>query len=170
MDVISHGLIGKIISFGDKKESAFWPVLFSIIPDFVLVPFYFILGWENKRPFFFPHNSDWTGTTITHPFLTSLYDISHSFLFLFIIILPVILIFKLPKISFLAYFFHIIIDIPTHTGEFAIKMFYPLKFEISGFTDAWEWPIPYMLALWAVLLSLCFFFQLRLSKSRKSGR
>jgi len=153
VDFISHILIGKIISSYKEKKSQFWAMFFSFLPDLSLIPFYLILGFENNRVLFFPYNQDWAGTSISHYFLSSLYFLQHSFLFAFIFVLPIILYFRLPKIAFFAYFFHILIDIPTHTGEWAIKIFYPFNYAINGFTDAWSWPFFMMFVLWVILSS-----------------
>lgn len=159
MDIVSHALIGKIFCFFDKKAEGknFWVVLFSIMPDFVLIPFYIVLGKEYGRTFWIAQNVDWAGASITHPALTQLYNITHSLLFALIIILPAVFYFKLPKSAFFVYIFHIIADILTHTGEWAIQIFYPFKFTIAGFSDAWAWPLPLMAISWLVLLLIIFY-------------
>ncbi|HCC59736.1 MAG: hypothetical protein A2402_02630 [Candidatus Staskawiczbacteria bacterium RIFOXYC1_FULL_37_43] len=156
MDILSHILIGKIISFNKTKVAQIWAMLFSFLPDLGQLPFYLVLGYENARPFLFPYNSDWMGARATHPFLTAMWDIPHSFIFLFLIILPVILFFKIPKIAFFAYGLHLLIDIPAHAGEWAIKLFYPLNFTMSGITDAWAWPIWGMALSWIILIIIIF--------------
>lgn len=175
MDFISHALMGKIISLPQKsKKSIFWIIFFSVLPDIPLIPFYFILGYENNRKFFIPLNSDWTNASLTHPFLTVFSEeIFHSFLFAFLIILPLILVFKLPKAAFLAYFIHIIVDIPTHTNQWAIKPFYPFSFSFSGFTDAWAWPIKYIIISWIILLIIIIVFNIFLKlffKNKNSSK
>ena len=153
MDIVSHILIGKLISFNKNKLTQIWAMVFSFLPDLGQIPFYIFLGYKNTRPFFFPLNSDWEGARALYPFLTALWDIPHSFLFALIIILPIVILFKLPKIAFLAYLLHLIIDIPTHAGEWAVKPFYPFNFLIGGFTDAWAWPLWLMALCWIILIS-----------------
>jgi membrane-bound metal-dependent hydrolase YbcI (DUF457 family) len=158
MDIISHALIGKIFCYFDKKAKGknWLVILFSIIPDFALIPFYIILGKENQRFLWIAQNQDWIGSSITHPILTNIYNITHSIFFALLIILPVVLIFKMPKSAFFAYLSHIIIDIFTHTGEWTIKIFYPLNFNLDGFSDAWQWPFYLMIVSWIILLSIIF--------------
>lgn len=165
MDIVSHILIGRIISSNKEKKLQFWAIFFSFLPDLSLIPFYLILGYENNRVLFFPQNQDWAGTSITHPFLSFLYFFQHSFLLAFIVILPIILYFRLPKIAFFSYLLHIIIDIPTHTGEWAIRIFYPLNYAINGFTDAWAWPFFSMAVFWAILLAIIFLYDRFRNKS-----
>jgi len=159
MDIISHALIGKIFCFFDKKAENrnFWVILFSIIPDFVLIPFYFVLGYQNNRFLWIAKNQDWAGASLTHPILTNIYNVTHSIFFALLIILPIVLFFKMPKSAFFVYLFHIIIDIFTHTGEWTIKIFYPFNFDIDGFSDAWAWPIYLMVVSWLILLSIILY-------------
>jgi hypothetical protein len=153
MDIISHILIGKLISLNKNLKTQLWAMFFSFLPDLTQIPFFLYLGYTNARPFFYPQTIDWQGAKALHPFLSAFYEIPHSFLFLILIILPFILYFKLPKITFFAYLLHLLIDIPTHTGgEWAMKPFYPSHYTFNGFTDAWIWPFYIMLISWAILL------------------
>lgn len=151
MDILSHILIGKIISFNLSATDQIWAMLFSFLPDLGHIPFYLLLGHKNKRLFWFPKNSDWLGSRASHPVLTAIWHIQHSFFFLFLIILPAVIFFKIPIIAFLAYGLHLLIDIPTHTGEWSIKPFYPFDFKISGITDAWTWPVWGFILSWIIL-------------------
>lgn len=170
MDVISHALIGRAISLPEKsKKQVFWIIFFSLLPDFFLIPFYIFLGYVNKRPFLIPYNSDWDGIRNLYPFLNSLQEIGHSFLFAFLIILPIILYFKLSKTAFYAYLIHIAIDLPTHTGEWAVKPFYPFNYSFYGFTDAWSWPIIYMAISWLILIIMIFIINYLLKKRLNSN-
>jgi membrane-bound metal-dependent hydrolase YbcI (DUF457 family) len=152
MDTISHILMGKAISIPEKsRKSTFWTIFFSLLPDLSLVPFFIYLGYINKRMFFIPHNSDWEGIRNLYPVLNSIQEIGHSFLFAFLIILPIIILFKLPKIAFGGYLLHLFVDLPTHTGEWAVKPFYPFNYSVEGFTDAWSWPLYAMVISWIIL-------------------
>lgn len=170
MDIISHALIGKIFS-GFKKNpflSHLWIIFFSFAADLTQIPFFIYLGYLNSRPFFYPALSDWNGARALHPFLNTIYEIPHSFFFAFLIILPLILIFKLPKLAFFSYLFHLIADLPTHTkGEWAMKPFYPFQWEFGGFTNAWAWPILAMALSW-IILAIIIFMQKQFSKNAVS--
>jgi hypothetical protein len=163
MDIISHALIGNIISFTKKYtlKNRAWIIFFSFATDLTQIPFFIYLGYINSRPFFYPLPSDWNGARTIYPFLTAIYEIPHSLFFVFLIILPIILFFKLPKLAFFAYFFHILIDLPTHTGgEWAMKPFYPFNYNFNGLTDAWTWPFSLMAISWIFLLSIAICFRL----------
>lgn len=157
MDFISHILIGKIISFNKNRATQIWTMVFSFLPDLSQLPYFLILGYQNARPFLLPNISDWSGARQANSILTSLWEIQHSLFFAFFIILPIVLFFKLPKIAFFGYALHIIIDIPTHAGEWAIKPFYPIKYAINGFTDAWAWSAWLLLLSWIILIFIIFF-------------
>lgn len=155
MDIVSHALIGKIISIPQKsKRATFWTIFFSLLPDVSLTPFYVFLGIINKRPFLIAYNSDWQGARNLYPVLDFIQSMGHSFLFALIIILPIIIIFKLPKIAFWAYIIHLLLDLPTHTEEWGVKPFYPFNYTVYGFTDAWSWPLYIMAISWIVLTAI----------------
>ena len=165
MDPLSHALIGKILSAKkNSKKDIFWVILFSIIADLPSIPLYFYLGYLNNRFLWIADNSDWNGFRGPHPFLNMLSDIPHSIFFAFLIILPLILYFKLPKMAFFAYLLHILIDLLTHKGEWAIKIFYPLNYTINGFTNAWAWPLLFLIISWLILLSLAIIFRYYLKR------
>jgi len=171
MDIISHALIGKIFCFFDKKVKGLNPktnknwvvIFFAMLPDFVLIPFYAILGKENERFLWIAQNQDWVGSSIAHPLLTDIYNVTHSVFFASLIILPVVLILKLRKSAFFVYLTHIFIDIFTHRGEWTTKFLFPYDFNINGFTNAWAWPVVSMIIswiiLWAIILYLNIFFK-----------
>lgn len=166
MDIISHILIGKIVSFFDRKtkRAGFWTILFSFFPDLFQLPAYIYLGYINNRFFLIPKNIDWDHARNLYPLLHAFtWEIPHSIFFLFLIIFPAVLYFKLPKIAFFAYFLHIIIDIPSHAGEWAIKPFYPINYTINGFANAWAWPFKTFFYSWIflvlIIILLSFFFR-----------
>lgn len=137
-----------------------WAMFFSFLPDLTQIPFFIYLGCINSRPFFYPQLTDRQGARTLYPFLTTIYEIPHSFFFLIFIILPIILLLKLPKISFFAYFFHLFIDVFTHTGgEWGMKPFYPFDYIFLEFTDAWAWPFWIMLIFWTAFLLIIFYLK-----------
>ncbi|HQK63545.1 MAG TPA: hypothetical protein PLF16_00140 [Candidatus Staskawiczbacteria bacterium] len=156
MDIVSHALIGWIICLlaGAHVPQAFWIILFSVIADIVLIPAYIILGKNNKRFLWIAKNGDWHGLAEKHPFLATAYDITHSLFFAVVIIYPAVIVFGLPKLAFAAYLSHLAVDIFSHKKEWAIKIFYPFKFKINGFSDVWAWPVYFMAISWAVLLAM----------------
>jgi hypothetical protein len=159
VDFISHILVGGILSVLKKfkKLEIYWIIFFSVLADIPQIFLYLYLGVTNSRLFFIPLNSDWTGFREVTPLVDLLWEFPHSLLFVFIIILPIILYFKLPKMAFVAYLGHIFIDIFTHTGEWAVEPLYPLQYKFLGFTNVWSWPLHLVLLLWILLILIIHF-------------
>ena len=170
MDFVSHVLIGKLIQTASRLTSTTEKLLiitFAFLPDIPVLFIYLLLGRANNRPFWIPHNSDWTGVRQVHPWWSATWEIPHSLFFLLILI-PLVVWLKWPPLTILPYLSHILSDALTHTGEWALKPLYPLPFTISGFTDAWAWPLRYMAVSWLVLALLICVLQ-RASLKQKAG-
>lgn len=159
VDVLSHTLVGGLIECLAVVRGRWKRVLvisFAFIPDLPVLFVYPLLGHENARPYWIPPNSDWIGVRETHPVWSVLWEVPHSALFWVLVVVPLVLWLRLPRVAVLAYLSHILLDLPTHTGEWAIKPFYPFDYMFEGFTDAWAWPLHYMAVLWVVLGLLIF--------------
>jgi len=159
MDIISHVLIGEIIFLltGGTITTNFLIILFAVIADIVHIPYYLILGKKNNRKFCIAQKQDWERMSEKYKFFTILYNTTHSIFFAFFVILPIILFFKLSVWIFFAYLSHIIVDIFTHKGEWAIKVFWPFKFKINGFSNTWIWSIEKTINLWIILFSIILY-------------
>jgi membrane-bound metal-dependent hydrolase YbcI (DUF457 family) len=155
MDFISHALFGKLFQTTSKLHSLKEKLIvisFAFLPDLPVAFVYLLLGRAHNRPFWIPYNSDWIGVREAHPWWAASWEIPHSIFFLFLIIIPLVFYFRWPKIAILSYFSHIFLDLFTHTGEWGLKPFYPINFLVNGFTDAWAWPLKYMMLSWALLV------------------
>jgi hypothetical protein len=158
MDIVSHALVGNIFKEFARSPSAkdkLIIILFAFLPDIpVMFLMYPLLGHANGRPFWIPYNSDWAGARSAHPIWSMSWEIPHSLLFLLLVITPLVFWFRLPKLAIASYLSHILLDLPTHTGVWGVKPFYPLHCMVNGFTDAWAWPFSYMAISWVVLLAI----------------
>lgn len=172
MDIISHVLIGRIISFNKNRLAQIWTMFFSYLPDLFQLPAYIYLGYINNRMFLIPKNIDWNHTRDLYPVLHAFtWEIPHSVFFVLLVILPIILYFKLAKITFFAYFTHILIDIPLHEGEWALKPFYPINYSINGFANAWSWPAQTFIFSWIILVFIIIALNIFLKyKNKKNDR
>jgi hypothetical protein len=87
-----------------------------------------------------------------HPVWSALWEVPHGLPFLFAAVVPLVLWLRLPKLAIAAYASHLLLDVVTHTGEWAVRPFFPWGPAVEGVTDAWAWPLPWMAVSWAVLL------------------
>lgn len=155
MDVLSHLLVGKILSHTQtyEKKDKFLISFFGFLPDasqFVLYP---LLVWILPRSYYFPANNDWIGITEKHTWFTFAYEFPHSLTFLLLVIVPFVWYWGLPKLCVISYFLHIILDVFTHTGEWSTKILSPSRYYyVEGYTDAWAWGLSYFMASWLLLL------------------
>ena len=174
MDVISHGLVGNIFkeasrvkSLGDKVAV----ISFAVIPDLpgsaVVCP---LLGREKVRPYWIPRNSDWIGVHADHPLWAALWEVPHSLFFLVLVVVPLVLWLRLPRIAIVSYLSHILLDLPTHTGEWAERPFCPFDITVNGFTDAWAWPLSYWVLSWVVLLTIACLVRFLLGRKPAAPR
>lgn len=154
MDVVSHLLIGKLIQVAAKvqvrREQAL-TVAFAALPDLPMAVVYPLLGRENGRPFWLPVQADWSGLRELHPVWAAAWDVPHSLLFWALVIAPLVLLLKLPRVTLLAYLSHILVDVFTHTGEWSLRLLYPVDWAVSGITDGWTWSLGESALAWGVL-------------------
>ena len=134
-----------------SRRNIYIITFFSFLPDLSQITIYLYLGLINSRLFFIPLNADWDGFRVLHPSWSSIWEIPHSIFFALLLIFPIILIFKLPKMALVSYLSHIFIDLFTHAGEWGIKIFYPLPYKIDGFTNAWSWSFINIFSSWIIL-------------------
>jgi membrane-bound metal-dependent hydrolase YbcI (DUF457 family) len=153
VDIVSHALMGRaLVTKKDSKKDQILVALFGALPDFFQIPLYIFLGYLHQRPFFYPATSDWTGFREAYPTWSMWWEIPHSYFFVLLIVVPLVLFLKINKFAIAAYSLHIFLDLFTHTGEWAVKPFFPLPFMVSGFTDAWAWNYLFYPIVWAVLI------------------
>ncbi|MBC7863859.1 MAG: hypothetical protein IAF38_12865 [Bacteroidia bacterium] len=172
MDVASHALVGVAIGLIEKnrtKKTILKTSFFSFLPDIFQLPYYLAVGNSKNRSFNWPQPEDWTGFRGTHPFLDTLWNVPHSIFFLLLVIIPIIKLSKQSNFLIIAYLSHILIDIPTHTGEWGVKFLFPFNLTVSGFTDAWAWSLNALIISWAVLFILSFCIYRFYSKTRKQN-
>ncbi len=153
MDTITHALIGLIcgeLAPNNIKHRRKIGLFFGMMPDIVVIlilhPY---LGWElgYKIPFAMP--SDFLdNTAILDHWTYHLWLLSHSLLFWAIIFLPFWHKSSKAKLATIAYFLHILADIPSHSGIYGLEPFYPIPYVFSGWFDAWLWSI------WPIIISI----------------
>lgn len=154
MDVVSHGLFSALLAAPShlSRRARAAVVVAGMAPDAATIPVYLLLGREQGRPLWIPTHEDWHGVREAHPVWSALWEIPHGVPFLLVVVLPLVAILRLPRLAFVAYAAHLGLDLLTHTGEWAVRPFYPWGPLVQGFTDAWRWPLWAMASSWAVLV------------------
>ncbi len=141
MDIFSHGLYGSI-AFGRASRRAFWTAFFfGLAPDLfsfgIFTASHFLESIFTSEKFFGFGKPEIESIP---QYVSSLYDITHSFIVFAIVFAIVWVIIKRPFLEMLAWPLHILVDIPTHSSQFFPT---PFLWPISDFhIDGKSWGSP----------------------------
>tara|TARA_B100001750_G_C15014283_1_gene353791 strand:- start:57 stop:524 length:468 start_codon:yes stop_codon:yes gene_type:complete len=152
MDTLSHALWGKGL-FGYRKYRWF-SFLFGVMPDLLSFGIYFLFNLI-VNPFTMKLGKPELSELPDWVFL--LYDFSHSFIIAMIFILIVYKINKDFCFPMLAWPFHILLDVFTHSVEyFPTPIFWP----ISNYRfDGIPWSNPYIMLINIICIFLIFIYR-----------
>ena len=152
MDTLSHALWGKGL-FGYRKYRWF-SFLFGVMPDLLSFGIYFLFNLI-VNPFTMKLGKPELSELPDWVFL--LYDFSHSFIIAMIFILIVYKINKDFCFPMLAWPFHILLDVFTHSVEyFPTPIFWP----ISNYRfDGIPWSNPYVMLINIICIFLIFIYR-----------
>lgn len=156
MDVFYHSLTGVAIAARLHAASPLPAVLSSLIPDIVgILPFYWFKAssiWNDPKKRTVSHlYSALMSNTFTNAIDATVYRFTHSLITAGLYSLILFTWFReiaLP--ASLAYASHILIDVPTHNGDFATQIFYPYSHVSLKGADWVRSPQVFFL-LWALL-------------------
>lgn len=139
MDIVSHGLWGGIAFGRSNKKSFRLSFLFGIAPDLLSFGPFFAAVFMGlaKRPQFFPEPPD---PSLIPSYVHNLYSFTHSLAVFAVAFVLLWVILRKPIWESLAWGFHIILDIFTHSYQFFPTPFlWPIsEFEVNG----WPWTSP----------------------------
>ncbi len=132
MDILAHGLYGGALVLKKSPQLYWLSVLSGMAPDIVAGSFrLYKAGSKKALPSFLGIHHDLPDSAYTA------YHITHSFITAFCLFLVLFFIHRDLAILALPYAFHILCDIPFHTGRFATRFLYPLSsFHINGYEYA----------------------------------
>lgn len=139
MDIISHGLWGGA-AFGRRSKRAFWTAFgFGIGPDLASFGLFFVQRWLGLAPALdFRHGPP--DPSLVPAYVHALYDVTHSLVIALVVIGIVWLVRKKLLLVMLAWPLHVLVDIPTHGGDFFPT---PFLWPISNFhVDGIPWGNP----------------------------
>ena|SRR2546421_7898227 len=144
MDILAHGLYGGAIVLKKSPQFYWLSVLSGMSPDIVAGSFrLYKAGIKNALPSFLGRQHEIPISAYTA------YHITHSFITALALFLVLFLIQRDAAGLALPYAFHILCDIPFHTGRFATRFLYPLSaFHIDGYeyaTHKWLYIANYLM-------------------------
>ena len=165
MDFLSHALVGATIGELSPKSinrRQLKGAGMAILPDLANLFTYIYLGIKTKRPIPIAGASDFQNNPwIVNHWTFLPWEISHSFLFWGLLIMPLLIWYRQPKMLGIAYLSHLLLDLPSHTGVWSTVPFYPFNFRVEGWFDAWAWPIENILfaaiipfLIWQIIATL----------------
>jgi len=162
VDILSHALIGAIIAQfclwrmeneRTRRRLVVIGALLAMAPDLTNIPLYLHVGSLNERFLWLPYHSDWNGYRANHPWMVLGWEISHS------LVIAAFGVWLLRRKGYaiwpaLCWASHSLVDILSHTGEWATVPLWPLYIQIEGFADPWKWtPVG-----WAISNAVIFTF------------
>jgi hypothetical protein len=164
MDVLYHAIVGFTIAktLGGRHEVA--GTIASITPDLIgTIPFYIsnLLNTPNNsfRSFF---KNFWTKTTsnkFTNDIDSAFYYTTHSLFMFFVISLFTFIYFRPAWVVVgLSYLSHILIDIPTHEGDFSTRFLYPFSNFHWEFRN-WAKHLNSFFTFWGILIAAIIIFR-----------
>lgn len=169
MDGLSHVLVGLCVAAwsrdGLTPSHGLACAAAALATDAFFVPLALTLGRDARRTLWIPRDADWRGARERYPKLTALgWDLPYSLVGAGVVC-SALWSWAGAAIA-VAYASHVVIDYPTHHGEWSVKPFYPFSQRaFAGMNSAWEWPVRKMAFAWAALalvLGLSLYARLRL--------
>ena len=160
MDIFAHALWTTAVATplqrrSPQRISLGWATFFGIFPDVFsfAIPAVVRIWWyaTGVTPSLLPD----TKTAGRFQFVWQLYHASHSLVIFTLVFAIVWLIFRRPVFELLGWALHILIDIPTHQGMFAVHFLWP--FSSYGFSGI-RWENPWFMAANYAALILCYSF------------
>lgn len=138
MDTISHGLYSVFLVKGVFNKGKLWlAFLFGILPDIIPFGIPFITMIFSGLSFSRDNPSQFIPS-----YTNALYNFTHSLVIAFVIFGLIYLIKKKVYVWMLGWPLHILVDIPTHSGDFFPT---PFLYPISNFTiNGIGWGNPYI--------------------------
>ena len=165
MDLLSHALVGATIgelipkSINRRQLKA---AGMAILPDIANLFTYIYLGIKAKRTIPWAGADDFQSNPWIVDHWTFLpWEISHSFLLWGFLLVPILIWYRQPIMLGIAYFSHLLLDLPSHTGIWSTVPLYPFSLRVEGWFDVWAWSIESILftaivpfLIWQIIAAL----------------
>ena len=143
MDFLTHALVGALLGeLSPKriKNRQAKGALAAMSPDIANLVAYPYLGIKsgNMIPYAYPRDF-YANPWIVDHWTWIPWEITHSFLFWGLIVMPLLIWFRKPLLLGIAYASHLLLDMPSHSGIWSTVPFYPFEYRFDGWFDAWAW-------------------------------
>jgi len=149
MDILSHGLWGGVAFGRQSRRSYWWAFFFGVMPDlFSFGPFFLQKLWGHGFEFGPPDAAS------IPMYVYELYDVTHSLVTFAVVFILASLFLRRPMWVMLAWPFHVVMDIFTHSNEFFPTPFlWPISdYHFGGIS----WGHPYIFFPNVALLIVCY--------------
>ena len=159
MDIIYHALVGVAISksLGGKYEAA--AAICAMLPDLIgTTPLYYFrspyLSQTSAKDFLTHMIHATTSEKFTNTVEKIAYRTTHSLVTALLFSLLMYLLFPAAWIILsLSWLSHVLIDIPTHSGDFATQLLYPIS-QVHIQAKNWSTKPKVFILLWGILLAI----------------
>jgi hypothetical protein len=167
VDIIAHGISTAAAAVAARRASLRpirigWALVFGVLPDVVpfAIPACLRVWWwlTGASPSLLP-----TPNGPHFEWVWGVYNCAHSLLVFAVVFVGVWLVMRRPLLEMLAWTFHILLDIFTHRGMFAIQFLWPAS---SVHLDGLPWETRWFLAATYAVLGAIWFL---LWRSRRSS-
>ncbi len=169
MDSLFHALVGAMIGeIAPKsiKRRRLKGALAAMSPDLMNIPSYLYLGIKTNSTLWYPQpDAFYQNPWITEHWTWLCWNMSHSFLFWGLIIMPLVIRSKWTPLFGIAYLSHLILDLPSHSGIWSVQPIWPYGWLAEGWFDAWAWNLRQIFT-YSTLPAFCWFlaYRMRLQK------
>jgi membrane-bound metal-dependent hydrolase YbcI (DUF457 family) len=159
MDFLYHAAIGLGISKTIGGSYDPYAAVFALLPDLIgITPFAYLKLKNDSHDSFMAFITNSFNVTKVDIFFTSfdrsLYRTTHSLLFTALLTIFLYLLFPQTWLIYsLSYLSHILVDVPTHDGEFATRLLYPIS-DIHYQGKNWAKNKRIFTILWGLLLAI----------------
>lgn len=161
MDSLFHALVGAFIGEcapKSIKNRRMKGALAAMAPDLMNIPSYLFLGIKTNSTLWYPQpDAFYANPWITEHWTWMMWNLSHSFVFWGLIIMPLLWRSNWTPLFGIAYLSHLLLDLPSHSGIWSVQPFWPYNWLMGGWFDAWAWNLKEIFT-YSILPAVSWFF------------
>jgi hypothetical protein len=158
MDPVFHAVSGFVLAKALPGDHVVAGIIATNMPDLLSFPYIFGVHVRKARKDTFTHfikdlkRFD-DSELLSFPFVLPVYQFAHSiFAWMGVSLVAMVLVPSFWPLLSLGHALHVLVDIPTHDGEFATRVFYPVSDWHISWGKRWTNDIIIFLGMWLFLL------------------